>query len=53
MAYKYLDYDECMELIGVFDSERRVDLYKEIERNICQKILKNILKITWILSTEE
>ena len=34
MAYKYLDYDECMELIGVFDSERRVDLYKEIEKHL-------------------
>ena len=34
MAYKYLDYDECMELIGVFDSERRIDLYKEIEKHL-------------------
>ena len=32
IAYKYLDYDECMELIGVFDSERRIDLYKTIEK---------------------
>ena len=32
IAYKYLEYDECMELIGVFDSERRIDLYKTIEK---------------------
>lgn len=32
IAYKYLDYDECMELIGVFDSDRRIDLYKTIEK---------------------
>ena len=34
IAYKYLDYDECMEFIGVFDSERRINTYNEIKNHL-------------------
>ena len=34
IAYKYLDYDECMEFIGVFDSERRITTYNEIKNHL-------------------
>lgn len=31
IAYKFLNYDECMQLIGVFESQQRIDLYKKIK----------------------
>ena len=30
VAYKYLDYQECMEFIGVFDCEDRIKIYQKI-----------------------
>ena len=37
IAYKYLDYDECMEFIGVFDSERRITTYNEIKNYLSKE----------------
>ena len=37
IAYKYLDYDECMEFIGVFDSERRITTYNEIKNHLSKE----------------
>lgn len=37
VCYKYLEYQECMELIGVFDSKRRLEIYKKIENNLSDK----------------
>ncbi len=37
-AYKYLDYQECMELIGVFDSVRRIQLYEKIAGNLTDEV---------------
>ena len=34
IAYKYLEYDECMEFIGVFESERRITTYNEIKTHL-------------------
>ena len=34
VAYKYLEYDECMTLIGVFEGTNRMDLYNEIKDNL-------------------
>lgn len=31
IAYKYLDYDECMKLIGVFDCNNRIEIYNKIK----------------------
>ena len=39
-AYKYLDYQECMELIGVFDSNRRKELYSKISSNLSENVLE-------------
>lgn len=36
-CYKYLEYQECMELIGVFDSENRLEIYKKVEDNLSEK----------------
>ena len=33
-AFKNLEYDETMELIGVFDSKRRKDLYEKIKEDL-------------------
>ena len=30
VAYKYLDYQECMEFIGVFDCKDRMKIYQKI-----------------------
>ena len=27
ICYKYLEYQECMEIIGVFDSQNRLEIY--------------------------
>lgn len=37
MAYKYLDYDECMELIGVFENDDRVNLYQRIKSELSEE----------------
>lgn len=37
VCYKYLEYQECMELIGVFDSKNRLEIYKKIEENLSDK----------------
>ena len=37
IAYKYLEYDECMEFIGVFDSDRRNHLYNEISNHLSKE----------------
>jgi len=37
VCYKYLEYQECMELIGVFESENRLELYKKIENYLSDK----------------
>ena len=37
VCYKYLEYQECMELIGVFDSKNRLEIYKKIENNLSDK----------------
>lgn len=37
VCYKYLEYQECMELIGIFDSKNRLEIYKKIESNLSDK----------------
>ena len=39
-CYKYLEYRECMELMGVFYSENRMELYKKIRDNLSEKTRK-------------
>lgn len=39
-CYKYLNYDECMKLIGVFEEKNRLELYKKIEENLSEKSRK-------------
>lgn len=34
MAYKFLNYEECMQLIGVFDSDNRIDIYNKIKNEL-------------------
>ena len=36
IAYKFLDYDECMSLIGVFESEKRIELYDKIKEELLE-----------------
>ena len=33
MAYKYLDYEECMKFIGVVEADNRLELYDKIKEN--------------------
>lgn len=37
ICYKYLEYQECMEVIGVFDSQNRLEIYKKIEDKLSDK----------------
>jgi S-adenosylmethionine-diacylglycerol 3-amino-3-carboxypropyl transferase len=37
-CYKYLKYEECMELIGVFDSSDRLKIYKKIEEKLSDDV---------------
>ena len=37
VAYKYLDYDECMKLIGVFDCDDRLKIYEKIKDELGDK----------------
>ena len=39
MAYKYLEYEECMKLIGVFDCEDRLSLYNKIKEHLEYKVM--------------
>ncbi len=34
MAYKFLNYEECMELLGVFESNNRINLYNKIKNDL-------------------
>lgn len=36
-CYQYLDYKECMELMGVFESNRRKELYSKLKSKIPKK----------------
>ena len=38
IAYKYLEYDECMQLIGVFNCEDRVKIYEIIKHELSQNV---------------
>ena len=40
VCYKYLEYDECMELIGVFEKEDRLQLYDQIKDKLSQDARK-------------
>ncbi len=40
MSYKYLSYDECMGLIGVFECNNRLELYDKIKDNLSDKTRK-------------
>ena len=39
-CYKYLEYKECMELMGVFESEKREELYQKIRNKLSEKTKK-------------
>lgn len=34
VCYKYLEYDECMKLIGVFESDNRIRLYDKVKNKL-------------------
>ena len=36
ICYKYLNYEECMEAIGVFESDKRLMLYEKIENKLSE-----------------
>lgn len=36
-AYKKLNYEECMGLIGVFENENRIELYNKIKEELSEK----------------
>ena len=40
ICYKYLEYQECMELIGVFESKNRLKIYQKIENYLSDKTRK-------------
>ena len=37
VAYKFLEYDECMKLIGVFECNNRIEIYAKIKANLQDK----------------
>jgi len=37
-CFKYLDYENCMKLIGVLDADNRLELYKQIENKLPEEI---------------
>jgi len=39
-AYEYLDYDECMKLIGVFEEDDRLKLYEKIKDKLSEDAQK-------------
>ncbi len=36
VAYKYLEYEDCMKLLGVFEADNRFKLFKKIEDNLSE-----------------
>ncbi|MCI9365788.1 MAG: DUF3419 family protein [Clostridia bacterium] len=47
-CYKYLDYENAMKLIGVFDTNNRLEIYKKIEEKLSEETreyLNNNLEI--------
>ncbi len=36
MVYKYLDYDECMKLIGVQECDSRIELYEKVKEELSE-----------------
>jgi len=40
IAYKFLNYEECMQLIGVFDSTNRIDIYNKIKNELSDESQK-------------
>lgn len=40
VCYKYLNYEECMELIGVFESNRRLELFDKIKQYLTEDTKK-------------
>lgn len=40
IAYKFLDYDECMQLLGIFESNHRIDLYEKIKNELTDNTIK-------------
>ncbi len=40
IAYKFLDYDECMKLIGVFECNNRIELYNKIKEELTENTKK-------------
>jgi len=40
VCYKFLDYEECMKLIGVFETDNRLELYNKVKENLSEKTKK-------------
>ncbi len=40
ISYKFLNYEECMELLGVIDSNNRIDLYNKIKNELNEETQK-------------
>ena len=40
VCYKYLEYEDCMKLMGVFEEKNRLELYKKIEEHLSEKTRK-------------
>ena len=40
VCYKYLEYEECMKLMGVFKDNNRLELYNKIKDNLSEKTRK-------------
>lgn len=40
VAYKFLDYDECMKLIGVFECSNRFEIYEKINEKLSENTRK-------------
>lgn len=40
VCYKYLEYEECMKLMGVFEDNNRLELYNKIKDNLSEKTRK-------------
>ncbi len=40
IAYKFLNYEECMQLIGVFDCSNRTDIYDKIKKELSDESQK-------------
>ncbi len=38
ICYKYLEYEECMQLLGVFECSNRIGLYKKIEKYLPENL---------------